>query len=292
MFILFLKGMVMGLASIIPSVSGGTMALITGIYEELIESIESFDPAILIDLLVGRIDQFREGLEEVQYGFLVPVVIGIGVSLLIGSQFIGYLLDNYPPYVYSFFFGLILASAVLLYHEVPELKGSAFLTTALGAAASVLVVGVSAGNVSHALPVIFLAGAIAICAMILPGISGALLLLLLGQYEYILDAVDRLPGSFHVLLVFGFGAAVGIVAFSRVLSYALDRWRSETYGFLIGLMIGALRKPFEVLLGSAGNTAIDFSWTLQTAFLVALFGLFGIGVVVGLGYFRSSDGRS
>ncbi|MBS3765243.1 DUF368 domain-containing protein, partial [Candidatus Bipolaricaulota bacterium] len=238
----------MGLASIIPSVSGGTMALITGIYEELIESIESFDPAILIDLLAGRINQFFEGVKRVKYGFLVPVAAGIGVSLLAGSQFIRFLLDNYPPYVYSFFFGLILASAVLLYYEVPELKGSAFLTTSLGAGAAVLVIGVSAGDVSHALPVIFLAGAIAICAMILPGISGALLLLLLGQYEYVLDAVDSLPGSLPVLLVFGLGAAIGIVAFSRVLSFALERWRSETYGFLIGLMIGALRKPFEVLL--------------------------------------------
>ncbi|MFP4135704.1 MAG: DUF368 domain-containing protein [Candidatus Acetothermia bacterium] len=289
---MFFKGMVMGFASIIPSVSGGTMALITGIYEELIEAIESFEPAILIDLLAGRFNRFIKGVKRIEYGFLVPVAAGIGVSLLVGSQFIRYLLDNYPPYVYSFFFGLILASAVLVYYEVPELKGSVFLTTSLGAGAAVLLVGVSAGEVSHALPVIFLAGAIAICAMILPGISGALLLLLLGQYEYILDAVDNLPASFLILLVFGFGAAVGIVAFSRALSFALERWRSETYGFLIGLMIGALRKPLEVLVGSSGNTAIDFSWTLRATSLVVLFGLFGIGVVIGLGYFRSSDGRS
>jgi putative membrane protein len=290
--ILILKGMVMGLADVIPGVSSGTMALVTGIYQEFINAIKSFEPTIILDLFAWRLRDFWQGLKDVRWGFLVPVLFGEGFALLVASQFARFLLENYPPYTYAFFFGLILASAVLLYFEVPRSGFTTLLAGISGTVASVLIVGVSTGNFGHSLLFIFLAGAVAVSAMILPGISGAFILLLIGQYEYILDKIGNLPGSLPTLVVFGFGAALGLMSFSRVLSYALDRWRPETYGFLIGLMFGALRKPFEVLLGSAGNTTIGFSWTLQTTFLVALFGLLGIGVVIGLGYFRSTDGRS
>ncbi len=287
--ILFLKGLVMGFADVIPGVSGGTMALITGIYEELIDSLESFDPTILIDLIFGRIRKFWQGLKEIKYGFLLPLLAGIAAALLAGSQFVRYLLQHYPPYTYSFFFGLILASAILLYFEVPKVTLASGLTSLFGAAAAILIVGVSAGNFGHSLPVIFVAGAIAICAMILPGISGAFILLLIGQYEYILDAIGNLPGSFPTLSVFALGAGVGIISFSRVLSFALEHWRSRTLGFLIGLMLGALRKPFEVLMESAGNQDISFAWSFQTASLVVLSGLVGILVVIGLGYVRMRE---
>ncbi|MCF7890424.1 DUF368 domain-containing protein [Candidatus Bipolaricaulota bacterium] len=289
--ILFLKGVVMGFADVIPGVSGGTMALITGIYEELISALESFEPQVVLDLLRGRLEDFQNRLKKVNYSFLVPLGLGIGLALVIGSQFVRYLLEHFPPYTYSFFFGLILASAGLLYFEVPKVKLSAAVTSIMGAIAAVMIIGVSSGSFGHGLPVILAAGAIAICAMILPGISGAFILLLLGQYEYILDSVGRLPSSLPTLLVFGLGAGLGIVAFSRVLSFALDRWRSETLGFLIGLMVGALRKPFEVLLESPSDPSINFEWAFQSTATVVACGLLGVVVVIGLGFFRLRENR-
>ncbi len=283
------KGLVMGFADVIPGVSGGTMALITGIYEEFIESLESFDPTVLIDLVRGRLKEFREGIEAINYGFLVPLLSGIAVALLIGSQFVRYLLEHYPPYTYSFFFGLILASALLLYFELPAINISSFLFGLAGVIAAILIVGISGGNFGHGLPTILVSGAIAVCAMILPGISGAFILLLIGQYEYILNAIGNLPASLPTLIVFGLGAATGIISFSRLLSYALEHWRPQTLGFLIGLMLGALRKPFEVLLAAGGNPDINFAWTLRSYSLVTFFGLIGIGVVIGLGYFRLQE---
>ncbi len=284
--ILVLKGVVMGFADVIPGVSGGTMALITGIYQELIDAIESFDPAVILDLLAWRTEDFWQGLKDVKYGFLLPLLTGIGFALLVGSQFVRFLLENYPPYTYSFFFGLILASAVLLFFEMPDSGFSPLVAGFIGIASAVLVVGISSGNFGHSLPVVFLAGSVAVCAMILPGISGAFILLLVGQYEYILDRIGSLPGSLPTLMVFGFGAVVGIISFSRVLSYTLERWRSETLGFLIGLMLGALRKPFEVLIGAAGNPDTSFAWTLETTTVVTLFGIVGVLLVVVLGSVR------
>lgn len=289
--VLIFKGIVMGFADVIPGVSGGTMALITGIYEELIESLESFDPTILVDLISGRLEEFWQGLKAVKYGFLIPLLTGIAFALLLGSQFVRYLLDKYPPYMYSFFFGLILASAILLYFELPEINISSFQAGLLGVIAAILIVGISGGNFGHGLPIILVSGAIAVCAMILPGISGAFILLLIGQYEYILDAIGKLPASLPTLIVFGLGAGVGIISFSRLLSYALERWRPQTLGFLIGLMLGALRKPFEVLVDSAGNPNISFTWNFQTALFVTLFGLVGVLVVIGLGFIRFQENR-
>jgi len=290
--ILFLKGVVMGFADVIPGVSGGTMALITGIYEELISALESFEPVIVLALLRGKAGEFWNGLKKVKYGFLIPLGLGIGVALLAGSQFVRYLLETFPPYTYSFFFGLILASAGMLYFEVPEVNITAAITSITGAIVAVMIVGISGGNFGHGLPVIFAAGAVAICAMILPGISGAFILLLIGQYEYILDSVGGLPSTFPVLVVFGLGAGIGIVAFSRVLSFALDNWRSATLGFLIGLMVGALRKPFEVLLKSPSNSAINFEWAYHETLLVIGFGLLGVVAVIGLGVFRLRENRN
>ena len=290
--ILILKGMVMGLADVIPGVSSGTMALVTGIYQEFINAIKSFDPTIIFDLFAWRLKDFWQGLKDVRWGFLVPVLFGEGFALLVASQFARFLLDNYPPYTYSFFFGLILASALLLYFEIPKSGFVSLLAGLSGTVASVLIVGVSGGNFGHSLPFIFLAGAVAVSAMILPGISGAFILLLIGQYEYILDKIGNLPGSLPTLIVFGFGAVLGLISFSRVLSYMLDRWRSPTFGFLIGLMLGALRKPFQVLLGSAANQEISFVWTPETTIVVTLFGILGVILVAVLGSFRLGSEES
>ncbi len=287
--ILFIKGIVMGFADVIPGVSGGTMALITGIYEDLIRAIKSLDPRILSELLRGDFSGARSRASAVRYRFLAPLGLGIVAALLIGSQFVRYLLENFPPYTYSFFFGLILASAGLVYLEIPRVGPGVMSASVAGAVGAVLIVGLSGAAFNHGLIFIALSGAIAVCAMILPGISGAFILLLLGQYEYILDAVGKLPGSYHIILVFGLGAAAGLAAFSRVLSYALRRWRSVTLGFLVGLMVGALRKPVEVLVYSSNDSSISFAWNPGSTLAVLGLGVAGILIVVGLGLFRGEE---
>src|SRR6056297_1255418 len=262
--ILFLKGIIMGLADVIPGVSGGTMALITGIYEDLILAIKSIDPRIVIECVRGNFETGRSRLSNIRFRFLIPLGLGIGLALLVGARFIGYLLNNYPPYMYSFFFGLIAASAVLVYFEIPRLGASVFFFSILGVIVSVVIVGFSGAAFNHGLPMIVISGAIAVCAMVLPGISGAFILLLLGQYEYMLNAVANLPGSLNVFIVFGLGAIAGLVVFSRLLSYALNRWRSATLGFLVGLMVGALRKPVEVLINSSTDSSISFIWNTKS----------------------------
>lgn len=279
----------MGFADIIPGVSGGTMALITGIYEDLVLAVKSVDPRILVEFGRGNFNQARTGLSRVRLRFLVSLGLGIGVALLVGSQFIGYLLDNYPPYTYSFFLGLILASAVLIYFEISRVRFSVFLSSLAGALAAVVIIGVSAAGFDHGLLVMAMSGAIAICAMILPGISGAFILLLLGQYEYVLDAVARLPRTLSIFVVFGLGAAVGLMIFSRLLSYMLERWKSVTLGFLVGLMVGGLRKPVEVLIGASTDPDITFIWNAKSMLLVSIIGLAGVIIVIALGLIRKRE---
>lgn len=287
--LLFLKGLLMGFADVIPGVSGGTMALITGIYEELILALKSIDPRIVTDPLIGEFGSLRERLRDIRYRFLIPLGLGIGVALLVGSQFIRYLLNNYPPYTYSFFFGLILASAGLVYLEIPRVRLSVAIASMFGALLALFIVGLSSGAFNHALWFIALSGAVAVCAMILPGISGAFILLLLGQYEYVLEAVGNLSGSLPTLIVFGLGAIAGLGGFSRIISFALDRWRSVTLGVLVGLMVGALRKPVEVIVSSPQDSSISFSWSPATTITIVGIGLAGVVAVVGLGYVRHKE---
>jgi putative membrane protein len=234
---LFVKGFCMGAADVVPGVSGGTMALILGIYEELIRAIKTFDSDLLRQFLRGR---FSSAMQRVPLGFLLPLGMGILTAIFTLARGLSWLLTHHPVAVWSFFFGLVLASAFVVAHRIRDWRPATVVGLFLTAAAAYGLVGVVPVQTPDALPFIFLCGAIAICAMILPGISGSFILVLLGKYQYVLDAVGRM--DLLVLTVFTAGTATGIMLFVRLLNWLLRRFYQPTMAALTGLMIGSLRK--------------------------------------------------
>jgi putative membrane protein len=235
------KGFCMGAADIVPGVSGGTIAFITGIYERLIMAIKSVNARFATSLL--RLD-VKSALTEVHLRFLAPLLAGLIAALMGVSRIMHHLLVNHPVEIWSLFFGLIAASVWVVGRKVDRWNPSAVSALAAGAAAGYLIVGMIPVSTPEEAWFIFLCGAIAICAMILPGVSGAFLLLLLGKYEYVTGALKNPfdPEGMLTIAVFTAGCAVGIVGFSRLLSYLLSRRHGLTVALLTGFMIGGLRK--------------------------------------------------
>ena len=242
---LVLKGIGMGAADVIPGVSGGTIAFITGIYEELIDSIRSFDLTALRKLLKFDLKGFWK---HINGSFLFSVLAGIGISIFSLAKLMKYLLDTHPIFVWSFFFGLIIASAWLVAKEVKKWGVGTVVALVAGTVAAYLITVISPASTPDAWWFIILSGAIAICAMILPGISGAFILLLLGKYAYIIGAVSAF--NIPVLLLFAVGAVAGIISFSHLLSWLLAKHHGMTVALLTGFMVGSLNKiwPWKEVL--------------------------------------------
>jgi putative membrane protein len=234
--LLFAKGVAMGAADVVPGVSGGTVAFITGIYDELLRSIASV-PAALALFLRGRI---VEAWKAANATFLLILLLGIMTSIMSLARVITYLLVEHPIPVWSFFFGLILISTHLVVREVQRWNASRVFSLLLGVAFAYWITVASPLQWGHDPLSLFLAGAIAICAMILPGISGSFILVLMGLYGFVLNAVKGL--DLAVLLIFASGCLVGLVSFAGILRWLLLRWRDLTLTFLTGLMIGSLNK--------------------------------------------------
>ena len=235
-FLLYAKGIAMGAADVVPGVSGGTVAFITGIYDELLRSIASV-PVALGLFLRGRI---VEAWKAANATFLLVLLLGIMTSMLSLARLITYLLDEQPIPVWSFFFGLILVSTHLVVREIQHWNWTRVLSLLVGGAFAYWITVASPLQLGHDPVSLFFAGAIAICAMILPGISGSFILVLLGLYSFVLTAVRGL--DITVLLIFASGCLVGIVCFAGMLRWLLARWRDLTLAFLTGLMIGSLNK--------------------------------------------------
>lgn len=235
--LLMLKGCAMGAADVVPGVSGGTIAFISGIYEELIDSIRRIDLQALRLLLKGRV---AECWRHVNGSFLLAVVAGIGVAVFTLARIMTRLLESHPIEVWSFFFGLIIASAAMVAKEVGKWQWQNVVSVLIGTVAAWWITASTPAQTPDTWWFILLSGAIAICAMILPGISGAFILLLLGKYQFILQAVSTL--QIPVLLLFCIGAACGIVAFSHLLSWLLRNWHDIAVATLMGFMIGSLNK--------------------------------------------------
>ncbi len=238
-FILFLKGLFMGMADIIPGVSGGTIALITGIYEELI----------------FKISNIRPRLRSVDFKFFIPLLLGIGIAFLTLARVMNILLIDFTGPTYAFFFGLILASAIFVYRTVERFPIHNLFYVIIGFIFAFLIAGLPVLQATHTLPIIFGSGIIAIVAMILPGISGSFILLLLGQYEFMISVINEL--RFTEIGVFIIGALIGLLGFSHVLKRLLKRYEAQTMAFLIGLMLGALRLPFDKMAGTSTGTLQD-----------------------------------
>jgi putative membrane protein len=262
--VIFLKGLFMGTADIIPGVSGGTIALITGIYERLVHAISSIDLRFISHFIKRDFDGVKKSIRNIDFQLFIPLLIGIGLAIILMSRVMDYFLQNFEAPTYAFFFGLILASAVLLYRKVEGFSVIIMLFSITGFLAGFFFTGLATLQIGHSLPIIFVSGMIAICAMILPGISGAFILLLLNQYEYMLSVLKDF--QFLEIFIFIIGALIGILAFSRVLDRVLRKYKSYTLAFLIGLMLGALRLLYENV-----ESSIDSIWPVVISGLLGFF---------------------
>jgi putative membrane protein len=262
--VIYAKGLTMGAADAVPGISGGTLALITGIYERLIRAVTALDPTVLE--LLPRLHhetkrkQFRDALVEMDVPFLVVLAAGMGSALVILARVVQAALSAVPGPTFAFFFGLIGASALVLGEAAWLRQPGPLVAGVVGFVFAFLIAGVSGGSgLGSSPPVIFVAGMVAISGMLLPGISGAFILLLLGQYDYMTatlnEFVDGLielvtgggPEQFlregTVVVTFLGGAVVGLFTVAYAVRFALDRYRIATLAFLVSLMLGALRLP-------------------------------------------------
>lgn len=239
------KGACMGAADVIPGVSGGTIAFIMGIYDEFVGSIARIDTEAVKMLLSGRI---RDFWKHINGNFLVSIICGIGLSVIALAGLMQMLLSDYPIQTWAFFFGLIVASSIFILKGISGWKLREALFLVFGIVLGIVVCTLSPTQTPDALWFIFLSGAIAICAMILPGISGSFILLILGKYQYIMGVITDLVSGVDlgrnllIMGVFGIGAVVGILSFSKLLHWLLARWNKETLIVLAGFIIGSLVK--------------------------------------------------
>lgn len=236
-FTLALKGMGMGAADVVPGVSGGTIAFITGIYEELIDSIKSVNLNAIKLFFSGN---FAEFWKAINGNFLISVFIGIAISIVSLAKGLEFLLNNYPILVWSFFFGLIVASAIYVARTIEKWSIGTIIAGIAGIAIAYFITVISPAEANTSYWFVFLSGSIAICAMILPGISGSFILVLLGMYKFILTALGDM--NIAIIGTFMAGAAVGIIAFSNVLSWLLKKYHNITIAVLAGFMVGSLNK--------------------------------------------------
>lgn len=231
-----LRGIAMGAADVVPGVSGGTIAFITGIYRELLDSISHIGPGCLTMLR-------REGLaatwQHINGNFLLALFGGILLSIFSLAKLIGDMLEAYPILVWAFFFGLVLASAVPILRGIPRWSPAVLLFLLAGIACAVLISELRPGQVQATPLTLFLSGSLAICAMILPGISGAFILLLIGIYPSVLAAVHQL--QLLNIACFAAGAVTGLMLFSRLLTWLMNRYLARTLAFLAGILLGSLK---------------------------------------------------
>jgi putative membrane protein len=232
-----LRGMAMGAADVVPGVSGGTIAFITGIYEELITSLSRIN---LVALKKLKSDGLTAAWSYVNGNFFVALFGGILLSVFSLAKLVTYLLDHHPILLWSFFFGLVLASTVLILRSMDRIGGREFFAFIVGTAIAAFISLASATASGDSLSYVFLSGAIAICAMILPGISGAFILVLLGSYQPVLLAVKSL--DIKVIAVFMLGCVVGLLSFSKLLNYLFKHYKQLVLGLLSGFLMGSLVK--------------------------------------------------
>ena len=273
----------MGAADVVPGVSGGTIAFISGIYEELITSLNNIDLQLF---KIWRREGFKAVWQKVNGNFLLALFSGIMISVLTLARLISWLLENEPILVWSFFFGLVAASIIFVAKTIERWSMGVILIFILGAFLAYFITRIPAGGNSESLLYLFLSGALAVCAMILPGISGAFILVLLGSYKTVLDAVHE--RNILIIAVVGLGAVFGLLSFAKLLKWMFQRYRNLTLALLTGFMLGSLNKiwPWKRVLETAvidGKTVVirevnisPFEMTgdnqLVTAILLAFLG--------------------
>ncbi|RYH73854.1 DUF368 domain-containing protein [Flavobacteriaceae bacterium 144Ye] len=244
-FILSLKGIAMGAADAVPGVSGGTIAFISGIYEELITTISNVNLSLITTL---RKEGFKAFWTQLNGNFMVALLTGIVVSFVSFMQLAKYLIENHPILIWSFFFGLIVASIYFVGKQIQKWNLATIIGIIIGAVVAYYITTIPASSVNHSPLFLFFAGAIAICAMILPGISGSFILLVLGAYKTLSDAIDDY--DFKKLALFIGGAVIGLLSFSRILKWLFKNYHNITLAILTGFIFGSLNKiwPWKKVL--------------------------------------------
>lgn len=227
----------MGAADVVPGVSGGTIAFITGIYEELINSIKNINLDAIRLFFTGR---WRSFWKHINGNFLLAVFAGIAISVLSLARLLEYLLEHQPVLIWSFFFGLVLASSYVVSRKITKWEYPKIVALVGGIGIAFYITSVTPATTTDAFWFVFIAGAMASCAMILPGISGSFILLLLGKYSFALHAVNE--RIIVDLLLLGSGAVIGLILFSNLLSWLLRKHHDVTIAVLVGFMIGSLNK--------------------------------------------------
>lgn len=283
--LILLKGLAMGAADVVPGISGGTIAFITGIYEELLDSLKAINPRSLRQLFSQGPLAFWQAINGT---FLLVLLLGIGISLFSLARLLTYLLEHHAVLLWAFFFGLILASAIYVARHLSRWN---IANAAMGIAGALFAFWITLATpveTTHAPWFVFLSGAIAICAMILPGISGSFILLLLGQYRFIIGAISDF--NLVIIMVFGTGAVIGLLAFSHLLSWLLNRYRDLTIALLTGFMIGALNKvwPWKQVVDTYLDRHGEIKPLVEVNVLPGQFTgdpqLLGVIVLTGLGF--------
>lgn len=268
---LFFTGMTMGIADLVPGVSGGTIAFLFGIYDELLYSIKLITGQVPKLLLAGR---FNQAWQIIPLKFLLPVASGILLSIFGLVKIVSYLLETQPVFVWALFFGLVAGSVYAVSRRISKWTLRHGLLLGLGFVLTYIIVGLPAIGGSVSPLAIFATGAIAITAMILPGISGSLIMVLLGQYQVVIKAVAE--RDFVVLGFFALGAIVGLALFVRLLGWLLKHYHFAVIAFLIGVMAGSLRRiwPWQTLdeIGNSVNVLPDISVQFALAVLLAVLG--------------------
>ncbi len=232
-----LKGIAMGAADVVPGVSGGTIAFISGIYEELITSINNINFSLFKTL---RSEGFKPFWKQANGNFLSALFLGIFISILSLAKLVSWLLENEPVLLWAFFFGLVTASIFFVGRTIEKWNIGVIISLILGACLAYYITTLPANESVNSLPFLFFSGALAVCAMILPGISGAFILVLLGSYKTILEAVHE--KDIKVILTVGLGAVFGLLSFARILKWMFNNYKNITLAVLTGFIIGSLNK--------------------------------------------------
>jgi putative membrane protein len=259
------RGFCMGAADIVPGVSGGTMAFILGIYDELLASISAIDLTFIRRILTFR---WREAFQEFPWRFLLALALGIGAAILTLANGLHWALENHPSLVWAFFFGLIIASILVIRKRVGMWSAVNVLAAVLAAVGAFVLVGLTPHETPHTPILLFLSGAVAICAMILPGISGAFILVLLGKYRFVVGAVVNF--DLLTLALVAFGALFGLIGFVRLLRWMLNKNHDLVVAILTGFLLGSLRKvwPWK-LIENLGEDFVRETNILPSAFTFA-----------------------
>jgi len=294
--ILIIKGIAIGAANVIPGVSGGTIALITGVFERLINSIKSFGPRAVKLLLKGR---FKEFAVHTDFFFLLSIFIGVLLAIVTLARLFDYLFTNYPVYIWAYFFGLVLASVYFVGKTVDKWSISAIITFILGTAIAIMISVLNPAGENRSFIYLVICGVAAICSMILPGLSGSFILFIMGNYKLVaIEAINNRDTD--VLIPVFIGAAGGLIAFSHLLSWVLKKFRDQTISLLTGFILGSvsilwpwqkavhLADEFGNLITKEGEAVVvryerfipqSFSTEIIIAIAVILFGIISLWAV-------------